>query len=328
MLQLRERWMYFWFEPSSPVNLGFCRALFFGALFLLYLPQDFTVWAEVSNVFWQPVWLFSHLNLPVLSRDLLATIQIIWKVALGLSCIGFVTRLGAVVSFILGVYLLGLPHNFGKTHHYDAILVFVLGIMALSRCGDGWSVDRLIQAARGRSVSKAPNTSGEYTWPIRAVWLVMALIFSGAGVSKLRHSGVEWLASDNMAISLVSHNYHVANAEPLTSWGLIVAQYGWLCWLLAVATIVFETGYPLALFSRVARSIIVPGMFSMQVGIRALMGPTFEQFLICNLFWVPWDRVGLRLAAWLHGERTYVLLLARYISGWERRKARDHTALR
>jgi hypothetical protein len=26
-------------------------------------------------------------------------------------------------------------------------------------------------------------------------------------------------------------------------------------------------------------------------GIGALMGPTFENFLLINLFWVPWDRV-------------------------------------
>jgi hypothetical protein len=29
----------------------------------------------------------------------------------------------------------------------------------------------------------------------------------------------------------------------------------------------------------------------MQVGIRLLMGPTFNQYLICNLFWVPWDQI-------------------------------------
>src|SRR6266516_1304002 len=169
MLRLGEQWRYFWFEPVSSANLGFCRVLFFGALFLLYLPQDFAAWAKVSNVYWNPIWLFNLLNPPVLSGDLLVIIQIIWKVTLGLSCIGLFTRLSTVVSVILGVYLLGLPHNFGKTHHFDAILVFVLGIMALSRCGDSWSVDRLIWVARERFTSRAPHMSGEYTWPVRTV---------------------------------------------------------------------------------------------------------------------------------------------------------------
>jgi hypothetical protein len=58
-------------------------------------------------------------------------------------------------------------------------------------------------------------------------------------------------------------------------------------------------------FSRRARWVIVPGVFSMQLGIRVLMGPTFIQFLICNLFWVPWNQVSgafvwrLRTRRWM-----------------------------
>ena len=82
---------------------------------------------------------------------LLAVIQALWKVTLGLSCIGLFTRFSTVTSFILGVYLLGLPYNFGLLSHSNAILVFVLGIMALSRCGDSCSVDQLLRTARRRA---------------------------------------------------------------------------------------------------------------------------------------------------------------------------------
>ena len=63
--------------------------------------------------------------------------------------------------------------------------------------------------------------------------------------------------------------------------------------MLAAATVVFESGFPLALFSRRARWIIVPVMVCIQVGIHMLMGIDFRQFMIVYLFWVPWDRVGL-----------------------------------
>jgi len=138
--------------------------------------------------------------------------------------------------------------------------------------------------------------SGEYTWPVRAVWVMFALIFFAAGLSKLRHSGLEWILSDNMAIMLIQHHYHTANADPLVSWGLSLAQHIWLTRLMAAATVAFEVGYPLALFSLRARWVIVPSVFLMQLGIRVLMGPTFTQFLICNLFWIPWDRISLRFA--------------------------------
>ena len=32
-------------------------------------------------------------------------------------------------------------------------------------------------------------------------------------------------------------------------------------------------------------------MCGLLIGIRLFMGPTFPQFIICHLFWVPWDRV-------------------------------------
>ena len=165
MSRLHERWEIFWFEQASPVNLGFCRILFFGALFALYLPQDFVAWAEVSPVFWKPIGLFRRLHLPVLSAPLLAVIQAFWKVTLGLSCIGLFTRCSTVTSFILGVYLLGLPYNFGLLSHSNAILVLVLGIMALSHCGDSWSVDQLLRRGwrRGEPSVSHPLISGEYT---------------------------------------------------------------------------------------------------------------------------------------------------------------------
>lgn len=288
--------MRFWFEPVEPANLGLCRIIFFGAFFLFYLPQDFSAWAEVSDVFWMPIWLFERLHLPVLSSGLLAMLQGFWKVALALSCVGLLTRASTVSSFILGAYLLGLPHNFGKISHYDALVVIILGIMALSRCGDDWSVDQLIRRMRPGSAPVAKRSvSGEYAWPVRAVWLMFALIFFGAGISKIRDSGLEWVASDNLALVLIQSNYRLNEGGPLTSWGLNLAQYGWLCRLLAAATVAVEVGYPLALFSRRARWIIIPFVFFMQIAIRLLVGPSFYQFLICNLFWIQWDRVGLRL---------------------------------
>jgi hypothetical protein len=267
---LRKRWTRFFFEPAEPSNLGLCRILFFGALFLFYLPQGFGAWGEVSDVFWMPITLFRIFHLPLLSGQLLVTLQLIWKVSLALSCVGLFTRFSTMSSVILGVYLLGLPHNFGKIHRRAGRV----GLPSVERS----------------------RPSGEYTWPVHTVWLMFALVFFAAGVAKLRHSGFEWIFSDSMTITLIYHHYYFSNAEPWVPLGLHLAQYGWLTRLFAASTVVIEVGYPLALFSRKARWIFVPSMVLMLVGIRALMGPTFvPQYLICHVFWVPWDRVRLWL---------------------------------
>jgi hypothetical protein len=288
---LRARWNRFWFAAEAPENLGICRALFFGAILLLYLNVGWSDWSDVSEAFWDPIPLFERLHLPVFSAPALTTLSVLWKLALLASALGLFTRWSTVVAFAIGGYLLGLPHNFGKTHHFDALVVLVLGVMMLARTGDAFSLDRL--RARG---APPPARSGEYRWPVRATWLLMSLVFCSAGVAKLRHGGLAWVFSDNMATLLWQHGYHVGGHVPLPRVALWLAQFPALCSAMAFVTIVVEAGYPLALVSRRARWILLPAMCGLLIGIRLLMGPTFPQFIICHLFWVPWDRVAEALA--------------------------------
>lgn len=203
---------------------------------------------------------------------------------------------------MLGAYLLGLIQCFGKTHHFDFPALIVLGILALSRCGDGFSVDRWLRTrfatARGE-VAPEVRSSGEYTWPIRLVWVLSTLVFFAAGVSKLRRSGLAWILSDNMRYVLLSHHY---SHMPPTSWGLYVAQISWASKALGLLTILFETGAPLALWSRTLRWIFIPGLLMMQIGILLLTG-AFVPYWYLYVFWVPWDRLALFLRARLPSSR-------------------------
>ena len=297
-----NRWSWFWFEPGSASALGLCRLVFFAGLCLWQFHVDYADWAAYSPVLWMPIWLFDRFNLPPLSSGALEAVQAVWKVSLVFGAVGLFTRAAAVVAFILGVYLLGLPHNFGQTQHFDTLAVFVLGAFAVSHAGRAWSIDALVAAARRRS-PRLPAPSGEYTWPIRFVWVAMSLIFFAAGVSKLRQSGLEWAFSDNLAMLLRRQQYHISDGEPLTSWGLAVAQYPWLSQGMAAASLTIETLFPLALFSRAARLLLVPAGLAFLIGIRTLMGPTFEQFMICFVFWVPWHQVAPAVRHWVAGRR-------------------------
>src|SRR3954468_23105919 len=170
-----RRWNAFWFAPAPAVTLGVCRVLFFGSLFLWQWRHDFSAWGRFSAVFWMPVWLFDTARIPALHQMAIAAIQSLWKASLLLSAIGLFTRPAMIVAFALGAYLMGLPHNFGQTQHFDTLVVFTCGALALSRAADACSLDGLIAAARGRSTPRADD--GEYRWPIRFVWVAMALIF-------------------------------------------------------------------------------------------------------------------------------------------------------
>jgi hypothetical protein len=272
-----------------------CRVLFFGALFLWQVNHDFSPWGGYSEVFWMPIWLFDRFHIPLLSPFTIGWLQIVWKGALLLSAVGLFSRPAMLLAFAIGTYLMGLPHNFGQTQHFDTLVVFASGALAISRAADTFSLDALIAETRG---SRRFAEAWEYTWPIRFVWVAMALIFCAAGLSKLRQSGLEWVLSDNLAMLLLRQQYHLSDGEPLTTWGIWVANHQWAARSLAAVSMSVETFFPLVLFSRTARMILVPAGLAFLIGIRTLMGPTFEQFMICYVFWIPWHRVLDAIVEW------------------------------
>ena len=289
--RLRSAWRGFWFSPAAPTNLGVARCLFFLGLSAFYLLHDFSGWGDVSPVLFQPIWLFGRFGVPVFSEDVLRAVQMLWKVALFSAAIGFLTRPSLLVAAVLGTYLLGLGHNFGQTYHFDAILVLAFWILAFSRAGDAWSVDALRRAARFRD-ERTPGPSPEYAWPIQLILVAFSLVFCAAGVAKLRASGLDWMFSDHLAILLDRVQYHISDADPVLPWSSSIARIPGAATMMAISTIFFETLYPVSLFSHRLRPLFILGGIGLILGIRAMMGPTFENFLLINLFWVPWDRVG------------------------------------
>jgi Vitamin K-dependent gamma-carboxylase len=288
--------MRFWFAPASPTNLAVSRLLFFSGVLIMYAHDDFSAWGEVSPAYWLPIPLFDALHLRPLDSALIRTLESIWRVSLATSAAGLASRVSMAVTAVLGAYLLGLPHNFGQTYHFDALLVIAMGVFALSRAGDALSIDAWVRGGRRAA-------SGEYTWPLRTIWVAMSLVFFAAGLAKLRYGGLEWITSDNMSILLTRALYHVSDADPQTTWGLVIARHQWASSAIAAAAVAIELSFPLALVNRTARAVLVPAAFAMLVGIRALMGPTFGGFLVANVVWVPWDALGARVIAWRRSGR-------------------------
>jgi hypothetical protein len=288
---LAERWRRWWFEPEWPDNLGLCRLVFFGLLLAYYLPVSHVGWGSVPASFRNPIWLFERLHLPILPDHALAVLVVAWKVALAMACVGMLTRLSTALALLLGVYLIGLPYNFGKTDHMTAIVVWTMLVLALSRCGDAWSVDAWMRRRQAGDVpAQGRVRSGEYRWPVRAVWVVMATIFFTAGMAKVIQGGPGWVFSDNMAISLVQRYFDVS-APPTLDWGLRVAQHPWLAKSMAAGSLLLELSAPLALFSRRLRRVIPWMLLAMQIGIGVLMNVWFTRFFFAYVFWVPWGRI-------------------------------------
>ena len=189
------RWNRFWFTPGDASALGACRLWFFGALFLWMLPRDFAVWGEFSSVFWMPVGFFDALGVPAFSAATLGVMQFLWKASLLLAAIGLLTRPAMCTAAILGTYLVLLPENFGHVQYADTLVLLGMWAFVVSRAGDAISVDAIIRGVRAGN-TQSPPPSGEYTWPIRFMWVATALAVGAASVSSLLHSGFDSVIAD------------------------------------------------------------------------------------------------------------------------------------
>jgi len=285
---VRNRWNRYWFEPAPPIGLAICRVLFFGAFLVYYLRISYTELADVPPHSWHAIWPFVLVGIRLPSALTLNVLQWLWWASLLGACVGAAYRWTSLAAFALGLYLIGLTEQIARINHSDAIVVFGLGIMAVSRAADTFSVDALL----GLISSNRLNESGEYTWPIRAMWVVIVTIYFAAGVTKLVTSGLVWITSDNLSNLLM---LAPIAQSPLTLVGQELGRHRALSTTLAALTLIVELAAPLALVSRRARWIVVPALYGMQVGIRLLMGPGFTEFFVCGLFWIPWGRLDTHL---------------------------------
>jgi hypothetical protein len=179
----------------------------------------------------------------------------------------------------LGVFVLGLPNNFGKIDHMDGIVVIILLILSISHCGDAISF--------GSRFELSSKASFEYSWPMRLSQAMFTLVFFAAGVAKLRLSGMAWVSGDNLRYLLLSHAYAF---HPPTKLGLLIAGSPLLCRIGAVLTVALELSMPLAFLVGRLRYPLLLASLAMQTMIALCLGVYFTPFLAAYLAFLPWER--------------------------------------
>ena len=277
----------FFFHPVAPDNLGVSRFLYYGTIFFLYVGEDFSQWGKVPEVIRHPVFLFDFLSIPVLSPEVLGILGKIWIISILFSSLGFLTRLNTVLAFLIGCYLLGVVNSFAKTHHTETLMLLIFGIMSFSRCGDGFSVDRLY-----RNPNKGNRQNIEYCWPISLVRVMFTFMFCAAGFSKLRNSGFEWISSDFLSSLFINHGFTSGGSNPYIEWiPFWVGSHKGLSHVIAGFAFFLEILTPLALFNKYLRAVIVPSLFLMLLGFWIVLGIPFPQVMVSFVFWIPWDRL-------------------------------------
>jgi hypothetical protein len=282
----------FYFTPSAPAALALCRIWLFAFVIYTALRYDLRPWANVPEELWRPILLLSWVPPALRTLDVLSAARLALLAAAGASLLGLATRYSTRLSLGLAIFVFGFPQCFGKVNHGLTIVMFALGIFAVSRCGDALSLDAALRKLRG---PRPPGPSGDYRWPIALMQALMMTAFFASAVAKLRNSGLDWVASDHLLNTLLRNFYTGHN--PPTGLGQWLAQFPLLCHVAAGLSLWNEFSAPLALYNRRYRWWVVPNLLAMQIGIYLTMGVSFEGFWVCYLFWIDWNWVAERTVA-------------------------------
>jgi predicted DCC family thiol-disulfide oxidoreductase YuxK len=290
-----------WFAPADARDLGVVRALLAGMILVLsfWYQRSFELWGTIQPWVWDPVLLYRAAPPGAPSAPLLLGVLWVWRAALLLLAAGLWTRASGIVAALTGLVVLGLPQNLGKVNHDYGLVMVCLIVLAVSRAGDAWSLDRLreiVRCALGPFQRDEAKRGPEYRWPLTLMQLMGTLVLFSAGLAKLRSPGaMAWVMSDNLQNTLVRHFY--THRPPLRI-GLWLAGMPIVSRALAAGALLLELSAPLLLLLRGRlRAVVTALVIMMLLSFGLVLGVLFLHFVLAlGILLFPWRLFGARLA--------------------------------
>lgn len=303
--QVRATVNQFFTVSTHPLNLAVFRIVIFATL-IEFINVSRIVWfsqmpEELQFIPGNLGWLFNYLPI---NPDLTRITAILLLVFCFTGAIGLFSRTSAFIVAILGFYVLGIPQLWGKVNHYNHLLWFP-AILAVSRCGDFFSVDALIAACKraDRGKTEPPAPAQIYTLPIRFIWLLMGVIYFFPGFWKFWRSGYSWAWSDNLNYQMYTKWLQLDGWTPFFR----IDQYPLLSRFSGLWTIVWELAFIFLLFLPKWRLVaVLMGLFFHNMT-NVFMRISFWTLQACYVVFFDWHRIFNRLGGWLFSQPMYVI---------------------
>ena len=275
-----QGWRSFWFAPTGTASIGLYRILF-GLLVLqvglVHLGAHFEEWygknsmvplPAVVNHFWHHEPRFDYFLLFAQTDSTFSIIYIAFISAAIFLCLGLFSNYSAAFIWLT---LLSMHHqNPYNINGGDAFLRTVAPFLALSHCGDSYSVDALIAKKMGR-----PRLTVKNPWAQRMIQVQIALVYWQTFCCKM--AGPQWL--DGTAIYYATRLDDMMRfPAPWITDNMLVLKF------LDYSTLVIEFLAWNAIFIKSVRYYILIGLVCLHLGIDYLINlPVFEWAFICTL---------------------------------------------
>jgi hypothetical protein len=220
-------------------------------------------------------------------RGMLA-LKFLLALSLAASAAGYFTSASTKFAALLFLFYEGVVRSFGHFNHDEMPVVYILVVLAFTPCGEGFSFDALFRGAKRRGGGLV------YGYPILLTRALLAWSYFSSAAIKIRVAGFSYFNPDNLPALAISHSLD----------NLHQTQYRFAFWLpnFRAATTVFvaivvlwEFAFPLAIFSRRARRIILSFGILFHLTTIFFMNLFFPYHLAAYAVFVDWPRLAIRL---------------------------------
>lgn len=283
-MSLRAGWDAFWHAPTPARNLTAARLLLAGTGLWMVLSRF-----DLPGVLAFPPELWTGVGSARSARFLLGAPVVTERVLFGLlhlallgALVGAYPRATCFLSGLLLYHFAPFETIIRSPNPYlRGFTIPTLGLLILSFAPG-------VDALRWLPPRAAPAPLVTPAWPLRLVQVLFCQIYVFAGWAKLVTSGWAWPTVENVRRYLLALNQGLS-ADPVSSLGYAVADRAWACALIGWGGLAFEFAFPLVLFSRVARLVLLPLAVLFHAG-NALLFRIFFQNVFLLLLFVDWDR--------------------------------------
>lgn len=299
-------WNRYWFAPQPLLDLAIVRVLcclatlFYCAVY----HNNYEVLLEaiaLDSELFRPVFLFKVLHSPLgwgysgsggvdglgvwAVRPSASFVQIAYVVFIVsgiLSAIGLFTNFSLLIFASSFFYVQSYIYSFGDFHHPEAVMVFMLGALALSPAGGVLSVDNALRARRNSSNDTMIDASFA-GWPIRFGQWFFVLMYLSAFWAKMSIGGVNWMNGYTLQFYLIQDGLRWNR-----DLALFISQFHWLIVLISIVVLVFQATFVLEIIYPRLRWIYIPLGLMLHTSIYILLAAPFFTWIALYSIFIPW----------------------------------------
>lgn len=276
------------FVPARAADLGIIRAAVNTVFLLSVVTTSFSSLAALPVTLLRPIGLMKLLPWRfydvVFTNTGMTILKVALILALFLAAIGYRTSLSSKLAVLLVIFYQGMLRSLSHFNHDEMIGVYFLVVLALSPCGDGFSIDSW------RRNLKTVRPGFRYGYPILLMMCLMAWAYFSSALLKLRTAGLSYLNLDNFPALAI---YHSLDNLHDTQFKLAFALPAWrsYLWIPVGLVLIWELLFPLAIFWRRARWWILGFGVVFHSLTLVFMNIFFPHQLAMYVVFVDWSRV-------------------------------------